>query len=42
MPFGRLGTPQDIADVVLFLSSDMARWITGQVIVVDGAECAAK
>ena len=42
MPFGRLGTPEDIADVVLFLSSDMARWVTGQVIVVDGAECAAK
>ena len=35
-PLGRLGTPQDIADVVAFLASDDARWITGQVIRVNG------
>lgn len=35
-PVGRLGAPQDIADVVVFLCSDMARFITGQNIVVDG------
>lgn len=35
-PFGRLGTPGDIADVVAFLASDAARWITGQQIVVNG------
>src|SRR5437899_1936060 len=29
---GRLGTPQDIADVAAFLASDDARWITGEVI----------
>ena len=33
---GRLGTPEDIADVVAFLLSDDARWITGQVIDANG------
>lgn len=28
-PFKRLGTPEDIADVVLFIVSDQARWLTG-------------
>ncbi|MDT8340970.1 MAG: SDR family NAD(P)-dependent oxidoreductase, partial [Longimicrobiales bacterium] len=32
----RLGTPADIADAVLFLASDHASWITGQVLPVDG------
>ena len=35
-PVGRIGAPEDIADVVVFLCSDMARFITGQNIVVDG------
>jgi 3-oxoacyl-[acyl-carrier protein] reductase len=35
-PLGRLGHPNDIADVVGFLCSDEARWITGQVIGVNG------
>ncbi|TDD00708.1 SDR family oxidoreductase [Nonomuraea diastatica] len=35
-PFGRIGEPEDIADVVAFLASDQARWITGQRIVADG------
>ena len=34
--FGRLGEPQDIADVVAFLASEEARWITGQNIRVNG------
>ena len=34
--FGRLGEPEDIADVVAFLASEEARWITGQTIVVNG------
>lgn len=34
--FGRLGEPEDIADVVAFLASDAARWITGQFIVANG------
>jgi NAD(P)-dependent dehydrogenase (short-subunit alcohol dehydrogenase family) len=35
-PAGRVGEPEDIADVVVFLCSDLARFITGQNIVVDG------
>jgi 3-oxoacyl-[acyl-carrier protein] reductase len=33
---GRLGTPQDIADVVAFVASEDARWITGEVIPANG------
>ena len=36
IPLGRLGTPDDIANAVLFLSSDRANFITGQTISVDG------
>ena len=35
-PFNRLGKPEDIADVVAFLVSEEARWITGQHILVNG------
>jgi NAD(P)-dependent dehydrogenase (short-subunit alcohol dehydrogenase family) len=35
-PLGRVGAPEDIADVVVFLSSDLARFVTGQNLVVDG------
>jgi NAD(P)-dependent dehydrogenase (short-subunit alcohol dehydrogenase family) len=35
-PVGRIGEPEDIADVVVFLCSDLARFVTGQNIVVDG------
>ena len=35
-PLGRLGTPQDVADAVLFLLSPAARWISGTNLVVDG------
>jgi NAD(P)-dependent dehydrogenase (short-subunit alcohol dehydrogenase family) len=35
-PLGRIGTPEDIADVVVFLASDLARFITGQNLVIDG------
>ena len=38
IPFGRMGTPEEVADVALFLASDHARWITGQTIVVDGGQ----
>jgi 3-oxoacyl-[acyl-carrier protein] reductase len=35
-PMNRIGTPNDIADLALFLASDRAGFITGQVIAVDG------
>jgi meso-butanediol dehydrogenase/(S,S)-butanediol dehydrogenase/diacetyl reductase len=35
-PVGRIGEPDDVADVVVFLCSDLARFVTGQNIVVDG------
>ena len=35
-PFNRVGAPEDIADIVAFLVSDQARWITGQDIVAAG------
>jgi 3-oxoacyl-[acyl-carrier protein] reductase len=36
VPLGRLGKPEDIAGAMLFLASDLANYITGQTIVVDG------
>lgn len=36
IPLERLGSPEDIANVVTFLASDRAAYITGQVLVVDG------
>ena len=35
-PLGRMGEPEDIAHMALFLISDQATWITGQAIAVDG------
>jgi NAD(P)-dependent dehydrogenase (short-subunit alcohol dehydrogenase family) len=35
-PVGRTGEPEDVADVVVFLCSDLARFVTGQNLVVDG------
>ena len=36
LPLGRLGKPEDVAKLALFLASDMADYITGEVIAVDG------
>ena len=36
LPLGRIGEPEDIADVIVFLAGAGARWMTGQTVVVDG------
>jgi 2,5-dichloro-2,5-cyclohexadiene-1,4-diol dehydrogenase 2 len=41
IPMGRLGRPEEIADVSLFLCSDMASYITGAELRVDGGWCAS-
>ena len=35
-PLGRVGKPEDVADVIVFLASDQARWLTGQLLFVGG------
>jgi NAD(P)-dependent dehydrogenase (short-subunit alcohol dehydrogenase family) len=42
MPLQRLGEPDDIAGAVLFLASDLAAWITGETLVVDGGALVAQ
>jgi 3-oxoacyl-[acyl-carrier protein] reductase len=36
IPFGRMGTPSEVGDLVAFLVSDKSKYITGQVITIDG------
>ena len=38
IPLGRFGTAEEIANVVAFLCSDRASWVTGATIVVDGGQ----
>jgi 3-oxoacyl-[acyl-carrier protein] reductase len=38
IPWGRYGSPEEVAAVALFLASDLAGWITGQTIIVDGGQ----
>ena len=40
-PLARLGVPEDIANAALFLASDLAAWITGHILVVDGGAMVA-
>lgn len=37
IPLGRIGKPEDIANAFLFLASDMANYVTGEILSVDGA-----
>ncbi|HEX4675860.1 MAG TPA: SDR family oxidoreductase, partial [Steroidobacteraceae bacterium] len=36
IPLGRLGEPRDVAGCVVFLASDLARYVTGSAVLVDG------
>lgn len=38
IPFGRYGTPEEVAHLALFLASPLAEWITGQIMAVDGGQ----
>ncbi len=41
IPFGRLGTPEEVADAAVWLASRRARWVTGASLVVDGGQSKA-
>ena len=36
IPLGRVGQPEDVADVIVFLASEQARWLTAQLLYVGG------
>jgi 3-oxoacyl-[acyl-carrier protein] reductase len=38
LPWGRFGTPEEVAQVAVFLASPRASWVTGSTVVVDGAQ----
>jgi 3-oxoacyl-[acyl-carrier protein] reductase len=38
LPFGRFGTPEEIASVIAFVASPRASWIAGTCVVVDGCQ----
>ena len=38
IPWGRMGTPEEVANVAVFLASDRARWVTGECLCVDGGQ----
>ena len=42
IPLGRLGNPEDVANIVLFLVSDLGSYVTGQVINCDGGMIMAR
>jgi 3-oxoacyl-[acyl-carrier protein] reductase len=38
IPFGRMGTPEEVANMAVFLGAPVASWVTGQIISVDGGQ----
>ena len=40
-PLGRAGEPEDVSEMVAYLASDKANWMTGVIIPIDGGRCAA-
>jgi NAD(P)-dependent dehydrogenase (short-subunit alcohol dehydrogenase family) len=38
IPFGRLGTPEEVADLIVFLSSEASSYITGAAVDIHGGE----
>ena len=38
IPFGRMGTPNEVADAIVFVASPRANWISGVTIVADGVQ----
>jgi 3-oxoacyl-[acyl-carrier protein] reductase len=38
IPFGRMGEPQEVGEVIAFLLSERAFWITGQTVAIDGGQ----
>lgn len=38
IPHGRFGTPEEVAELTVYLASDAARWVTGQTVAVDGGQ----
>jgi NAD(P)-dependent dehydrogenase (short-subunit alcohol dehydrogenase family) len=42
IPLGRGGMPEEVANAIAFLASDLASFITGSALIVDGGQMAAK
>ena len=38
IPFGRLGRPEEVAKLAVFLASDAASWVNGETVAVDGGQ----
>ncbi len=38
-PHNRIGTPEEVADAIAFLSSDASRWVSGQILPANGGMC---